>query len=420
MRPLPLPTRLLGSLGLAAACLAASPANAQEFEAGGPLHGVVLPLMPAQHGAPPGYPGVIPDLQVRDAKSNLLFTAEGLPPERQLYDGSVEHFRAYWFKYLPVKSFFDRQSLIRKWQAADLAPRQAEEYAEPIWWVPRHATERFTGRFNAPVPVVRARVENPVFTLDCGTLNPGLYAIRVVGAVSSNDIVRHRKPLVVRLTVNDGLQGEESVYRQRCKYVEEFYALAELYFHAPERRAYQATLTVEQGSQVDALIHTIDLHDALAGAERRAVKTRPTLTAPLANPPLATNDSARLARDAELWNAFVPINAQIGMTFGGGGDDAMVNRPNFGAGGLTPDEIRTRHGDWKPAPLGPVLASNQNLSADYTLADLAAARPLPDPYPFKDRGWGVYTPAAGDAIPRTGNPWPMPRATGSAPARTRS
>ncbi|NUN92302.1 MAG: hypothetical protein HUU04_00815 [Verrucomicrobiae bacterium] len=380
---------LFGLFGLGPTRVAAE----DHFEPGGPLQGVKLPRFPTQHGEKPGYPGVIPELQTRDATGNLLFTAEALPPEHQLFDGSVEHFRAYFFKYLPVKSFFDRQSLIKNWLARDLLPQQAEDYAEPVYWVPRHAAERPTGRFNRPVRVVRGRVKTTVFDLAAGHLPAGMYAVRVIGAVETKDLIRHRKPLILRLTVNDGLKGEKNTSRFRCKYVDEFYVLAEFYFHAPEARAYHLTLAVDEGTQVTPLIHNLELHDALAGATHRAIKTKTTLTSPLGKPPQPpVTDAARLQRDADLWGAIPPLNAQFGITYGMGGDDPKKNWPNIGAGGLTSEQIQAQYGEWKLAPLGPLLLQNAKLQLTYAIADLAAGKPLPDPYPFKDRGLGVYTP----------------------------
>lgn len=388
---------VLAAWGLAAGV----PAAADDYEIGGPLQGVKLPLFTTQHGEKPGYPGVIPELQVKDAKGNTTFTAEGLPPERQLYEGSVEHFRAYWFKYCPVKSFFDRQSLVKNWLAKDLAPPQVEQYAEPVYWVPRHSEPQATGKTNKPVPVVRAKAGAPVFTLDCGTLPAGMYAIRLIGAVEAKDLQRHRKPLILRLTVNDGLNGEVSTYRFRCKYVDQFYAMAEFYFHAPVKRAYKATLAVDAGSLVEPLVFNIDLHDALAGTVARPIKTRMTLNAPRpggAVTPVA-NDAARLGRDADLWESFPPLNAQVGFTYGMGGDDPKSNWPNHGANGLTPEQIVAQHGELKTAPLSRDLLLNAKLNLKYSLADLAAGKPLPDPYPFKDNGTGVFTPAAKDGEP---------------------
>jgi len=373
------------------------PARAQEYMVGGPLQGVELPLMPTQHGEKPGYPGCVPALQKPEIQGNsptMPFTSQGLPPERQLYEGSVEHFRAYWFKYVPVKSFFDRQSLIKNWRATELAPGQAEDYPEPVYWVPRHAEIRFTGLYNKPVKVVRAKIGTPLFQLDCGTLEPGMYAIRAIGAVETKNLQRHRKPLILKLLVDNGLKREQSVSRYRCKYVDEFYAVAEFYFNAPEKRAYQATLSVDTGSMLDLMLYNIDLHDALAGTSRQPIKTRVTLTPGVTPEKMAVNDDQRLAVEEALWQSLPPINAQNGWVYGGGGDDAKTNQPNLGAAGMTPQQIGEQSGNWMTAPVSPVLMVNKKLGLEFSIADLAAGKALPAPYPFPDNGTGVFTPPA--------------------------
>lgn len=386
-----------------------------EFEVGGPLQGVALPLYPTQHGEEPGYPGCIAELQKPEGKGYVPFTSEGLPPERQLYEGSVEHFRAYWFKYLPVKSTFDRQSLLKKWlakEASGVVASQVEEYAEPVYWVPRHREPRFTGKYNKPVPVVRCKPKAPVFTLDLGVLKPGMYCLRAVGAVEPKALERHRKPVYLRLTVNDGstklttggVQGGETVYRLRCPYVDEFYRVAEFYFNAPEERSYRASLTVDEGSLADLLVHTVELHDVLAGSDFRAIKTRAVFTPSTNGVAPVAYDETRRMRDEILWEAFPPLNVHTAIWQGMGGDDPVENWPNFGCAGLTGGQIEATYGRWQPTKMtaieaGPITAAttlmvNTQLNLTYSVADLKAGRSLPDPYPYKDTGCGLYTPAA--------------------------
>lgn len=386
----------------------------KEFEVGGPLQGVTLPLYPTQHGEDPGYPGCLTELQKAEAKGYVPFTSEGLPPERQLYEGSVEHFRAYWFKYLPVKSTFDRQSLLKKWlanEAPGVVAGQVEEYSEPVYWVPRHREPRFTGKFNKPVPVVRCKPKAPVFSLDLGLLKPGMYCIRAVGAVETKLLERHRKPVYLRLTINDGsaglttggIEGKDTVYRLRCPYVDEFYRVAEFYFNAPEERTYRATLTVDEGSQADLLVHTLDLHDVLAGSDFRAIKTRTGLSTSTNGVAMAAYDEARRVRDEILWEAFPPLNTHTAIWQGMGGDDPVENWPNFGCAGRSGGQIEATYGRWLPTKMVAIetgsatpvntLMVNTQLNLTYSVADLKAGRPLPDPYPYKDTGCGIYTPA---------------------------
>jgi len=106
----------------------------------------------------------------------------------QLYPGSVEHYRAYMFKYMPIRSFFDRQSMLKNWVAPDIPEAdssQVEEYASPVYHVPRHAPCINTGLKLKPVPVIRCKVESSVTELELGELDTGLYAVRVIGAVET-------------------------------------------------------------------------------------------------------------------------------------------------------------------------------------------------------------------------------------------
>lgn len=94
-------------------CAAAQDA---EYETGGPLAGAKLPLWKTQYGEPPGHPGSLPDkmataASVRDGQ--FVYTEwgpQGQAPEVELYPDAVEHYRAYMFKYMPIRSFFDKQS----------------------------------------------------------------------------------------------------------------------------------------------------------------------------------------------------------------------------------------------------------------------------------------------------------------------
>ena len=296
------------------------------FVTGGPLAGVELPLFPTQHGEPPGHPGCLPG----------KFDADGQAPELALYPGSVEHYRTYYDKYLPVRSMFDRQTLVRNWVAPDIPgarPKHVEEYTEPLYYVARHGGKgtRHTGFFNQPVKVVRCTVDDPVMRFDFGELDVGLYAVRVVAAVETKQIRPFRKPLVVAMRVNDGLDGETSSYRIRCGYVDEFYSVAELYFHTVEKRRYRAELFLDEGSQVDLLVRNVTLDDVLAPMIRRAIKSRMTLHEPGKgadwakqgrSPARPLSRETRWARDRAIWRAFPPINAQgnrqPGMAFGRG------------------------------------------------------------------------------------------------------
>ncbi|MCL4201898.1 MAG: hypothetical protein KJ000_05345 [Pirellulaceae bacterium] len=411
---------------------------AEVYEIGGPLAGVRLERFPTQRGEAPGYPGCIPELMaagevIEDMGNEYRqWGPQGQAPEWHLYDGSVEHWRGYMFKYMPIRSFFDRQSQLKNFVAADLADAngtQIERYAEPLYWVPRHDSPQPTGRHAAAVPVLRMKAGSPVLRLDLGELPPGLYAVRVIGAVETSQLRPFREPLYMRMTINDGRGGAESTYRRRLGYCDQFYSVAEFYFHSFESRRYRAGLSVAQGSTVELLVHNVSLDDVLAGTQPRALKTRTTIASAVPAARQAANTARekgqaaieplsreeRLRRDAAIWNTFPPINAQ--------GSDLQVGKSGYGSirgvrvgsAEWTGEQIVEQYGDWvAPERAGEmrkaahwdeaaVFLANPKLNLVYTVDDLRAGRTLPDPYPLKDDGAGLYFPAPDD--PASGAAW---------------
>lgn len=399
--------RLLIALVFVNVALAAEEA----YEIGGPLAGKRLPPFPTQFGEPAGHPGCLPDRATAgqaDREGSAPFTPQQQAPELLLYPGSVEHWRAYMFKYMPIRSAFDEQSQLRNFIAPEIpgaAKEQVEQYAAPLHWVPRHAPVVNTGKTTKPVPVVRCRVGSPTFALDLGELPEGMYAVRVIGAVETKSLRNFREPLYLKMTVNDGPAGQASTYRVRIGYCDEFYSVAEIYFHALTQRRYEAKLRVDAGSKVDLLVHNISLDDALAGCVREAVKTRRTLENPSqageAPAPQGLPKEHRLARDAAIWELFPPINAQACIAAGHGNIDGIAP----GTDGMSDKEIEEKFGKWEvPTPAEPgVFLVNKKLNLKYTCEDLRLQRPLPDPYPLKDDGAGLFFPDP--AKPESGRYW---------------
>lgn len=383
----------------AAESQAPAAAPAPEFETGGPLAGLKLPPSP-----------------------------RGVKPEWELSPGSVERWRAYMTKYVPVRPYFDRQTQLRHWPAPALPGaegRPVERFEAPVYQLGRDTTGPAAGERLPPVDVLRANTEGPVFKLDLGELDRGLYVVRLVGAVETAKLRPFREPLYITMKVNDGAGGAATTYRIRCGYVDDFFSIAEIYFHAPEKRRYEATLSVDRGSRVDVLVSDISLDDVLAGAVRRPVKTRRSFFTDdelaaikaegaglkkFANgrrpKPLSPED--RLDRDTAIWNALPPINAQGGFV------DMNVPLPGTSPGTdqLTAKEIDEKFGAWTEPrdaidynwgqlltwekPTQGVLLENKKLGLTYTTADLAAGKPLPDPFPVKDDGPGLFFPDKDD------------------------
>ena len=367
-----------------------------EYEVGGPLAGVKLPRFPTQHGEQPGQPGALPG----------QYDGDLLAPQVELNPGSVENYRHYWFKYTPCRSMFDRQSLLRQWIAPEIPgaqPTQVEQCAAPLYYVPRFKAVINTGLKNRPVAVVRCKVGSPVIGLDLGELERGMYAIRVIGAVPTEQLRAFREPLYLRATINDGLKGESLTYRLRLGYVDEFYSIAEIYFHAVAKRVFHAELAVDHGSKVDLLVQSLSLDDALIGHERRAIKTHTNLFAKPPVPdytgkPVAVTPQERLARDAAIWESLPPINKQGTFYLRAGDEHVMSENVFSGAAGKTAEQIEADYGKWQsPGKRGelftaPLFLQNQKLNLQYSVDDLRHNRLLPAPYPFQDDGAGLYFP----------------------------
>jgi hypothetical protein len=388
---------------------------AEPYETGGPLAGLILPV----------------------SKQNT-----GPGPEVELYPGAAEHWRGYYMKYLPMRSFFDRQSQLKFWKAPDLAAGKTENYRSPIYSQPDNGNATDTGKRLAPVPVVRCRAGDAPFQLDLGELDVGLYAVRVIGAVETAKLRRFREPLYLRMTVNDGPNGETSASRIRTSYVDEFYSVGTFYFHALAKRRFAAELAVDRGTTVELLVQGISLDDVLAGTTRRAIKTRRSLflheltaardaslllderddrkevaddkasegpaapARPAARPkpwPPLLSPEARLARDEAIWNWLPPLNTPFSNA------SAKWGTAELGVADKTLAQVEAEFGAWEPAggrethntdqfgltrdpKLQRALLVNKKLGLEYTMDDLRAHKALPDPFPYKDDGAGLFFP----------------------------
>ncbi len=377
---------------------------------------MVLPAYPTWHGEKPGYPGAIP--------------AAGLngfgPPQRQLTEGSVEHYRAYMFKYLPIRSMFDRQSQVRRWIAPQLpgaTANRASSFAAPLWIVPRFNPPTRTQYTEPAVEVLHLQRGDTIFDADLGRLPRGMYCLRVIAAVPTEQFQPYRRDLFVRCTVNDRAADQVSVYRNRIGYIDQFYSIIEFYFHAAEPRAYHAKLAIEDASQVDLLVREVSLDDALTGIEVRPIKQRSNEPATPEQLALYTNylqgiqaDSgqraARLARDQAIWDGLALLNRQWTFFLRPGSQGGLSARARPGQSGQTVEQIEQQHGKWvDPLTMKSwiekhnnddlrVFLRNNQLNLEYTAADFAAGKPLPAPFPFPDDGLGLSQPDADN--PETG------------------
>lgn len=369
-------------------------ATTGEFEIGGPLAGMKLPA-----------------------------SQRGIAPEVELYPGAVEHYRTQFMKYLPVRSFFDRQSQLKNWVVPNIPGAEGkplEQFAPPIYNINKQDSGNLTGKFQPPVAAIRCKALDPVFKLDFGELGPGLYAVRVIAAVETAKLRSWRDPMYMTLRVNDGLQNETTSYRVAIGYTDDFYSVAEIYFHAPERRHFQGELFLDKGSERELLVHNITLDDVLAGTMRRPIKTHMTLTtldqlaalkAAGVNPDFRQylvaprTPAERQARDEAIWKWLPPLNAQ-------GGTSSFGQEYERGTADKAMEQVEAQYGKWEleqadgcqgnlinylgvlsydPGASHSFLV-NKKLGLRYTIDDLWAHKPLPDPYPYKDDGSGLFFP----------------------------
>ena len=322
----------------------------------------------------------------------------------------VERFATYCGH---ATKLFDAETLVKDWRAAEMpgTPKDRIGALSP-------APAKPDAPVPPPVPVVRSSTGAPVYDLDFGRLDVGCYVVRVIAMAKPDDVDQYRKPLFMdlRVTLPDGI---EEYHRQRIPYTTDFYAVAELYFLIDTPGPCRGKLSVGAGSAVDLYIHNIEFHDVLKGLPQTAAKQRPGLfsaeerdvlrknvkpdearasVAKVVRPmdplwseaakPLTPKD--RAARDDLLWNAFPPINSQCVGWYPTAFPLGEILQPPASVKKAV-DEAGAWDGPmWNLAPL---TLTNTKLKLTYTRDDFLHHRPLPDPYPAKDDGGGVYFPA---------------------------
>ena len=279
------------------------------------------------------YPSKVPGYPGSDGTLWIDYDNRGGPrpiwghPQWLPYPGSIEHVRQNYIKYFPVKSRWDGASLIKLWRAPGVPGLgKAEAYAEPIYYNPMYGLASPTGETRAPVQVQRWRVGQPI-TLKLGALKPSYYILRVVAALETEQVRRIPKQIVMRFEVNDSPKGETRAFTRRFRCVDEFYSMSEWYFRAWDDREFTVTLSLVEGTEVELLAHTVDLHDHLTFCARRPGKEAATLhplkqraadraaatqtrrhRAP-SNIPLTPEEQARW--DAATWAAMPDMNSQF-------------------------------------------------------------------------------------------------------------
>jgi hypothetical protein len=342
------------------------------------------------------------------------------------YPGSLEHYRHRMQKYEPVINPFNAKTLVTHGLAAGLPGAVAEDFAEPIYYVPMYENPVFTGKRQAAVKVVRLKKDGGnaiVFSL--GRLPRGMYAVRLVGALpcEPGDWSGDPVPMVLTCSVNSGKEGAVETWTRRVRPVDEFYNVGAWYFHATDDREFRVEFRLEPESENDLLVHTVDLHNPLAACPEAIIKRDATIYTSEArkaaqayygqshktqtswgpnivlpsqkglwtNAPAA--GEARARRDENLWNACPPqaMNLQNSRIYGRY-DQFMPDAKAEETIGKWQMAFATERGrNWDR----PAVLENKKLGLTYTLEDYLDRKPLPGDYPYKDRGWGVRVAGKG-------------------------
>ena len=189
--------------------------------------------------------------------------------------------------------------------------------------------------------------------------------------------------------MNDQPGGGVSTYRKRVSYVDQFYSIAELYFHAPERREYKIKLSSSQDSKTYLIVRNVTLDDVFAGSVRKPLKKVSNNPLPVdfvkaykdwgsktAADPAKAN--ARRGLDDKIWNGHQGMNTHYSMLCSEATKDLLArHRP--GAPELTPDELKAKFGEWRhvvePGRLD-ILMSNDKLKLSYSMDDLRQGKPF--------------------------------------------
>ena len=379
----------MAAMGLLA--LAGLAQSQPEYEIGGPLAGIKLPPYPTYHGEPPGSPG-------NSATQYQL----------QLYPGSVENWRGYYFKYLRQRPIFDVQSQLRNWTAPDIpgcSSKTFEDYAQPVYKVKPSCGADFTGNYEPAVKVVRINPGDTLLDTSLGELPRGMYCVCAIAAVPTRDATAYCKDLFAVLEVNDLPGGGVSTYRKRVNYVDQFYSVVEIYFHAPEKREYKVKLSSSPESKTYFIVRNVTLEDMFVGFVRKPIKKKSNNPLPPAfikayklwqDEIVGDQAKAKSRRelDDKIWNGLVSMNTHHFFVYGDNPKE-LRTRLRPGTKEMTAEEIAEKFGSWKkvsnPMEMDTLMV-NDKLKLSYSVNELRVGKPLPEPYPIKDSGLGVSQP----------------------------
>ena len=370
-------------------------------------------------------------------------------PEYVSYPGSIEHFRNQNQKYIYPINPFNHRSLIKNFLAHELPGIDAklvEEFAEPVHYVFRGEPGFVrTGQKRPPVKVVRIKPGGQRLKFELAPLPVGMYVVRLIGALETKDAGFTPKDLIIDMKINDRPDGTNSHYVLRQRGTDNFYSLGEHYFHVQDGRRFDIDVGLHPDSEVDLLVHNVDVHDVLAECARKAGKREPVMLSLEAlashwkeDPTIrlsavregrwldaiknkrtlerrlrklreqfpGKSDAECLAeyrrlRDDALWNSFPPLNVNWGQHTpatkklhpkledlkerGHYHQFSMYGGSKTSAWKFTWPKFGGAGGT---TPWQITKKNEDGTTLVYTLADLVAGRPLPDD-PLRTPPWGL-------------------------------
>ncbi len=227
-----------------------------------------MALFPAQ--PQPGYPGA----NAAEGRQPNMY------PQRLPYPGSVEHWLVWNPHYIMPIPPYNYRTLLKNFPAQQMegvTDTMRGQWAEPIEFAQRAGEAVYTGGKRDPVPVVRLKPggEQLHFTLD--PLPTGMYAVRLIAAIESEHLEgwkEYPNDVIITMAINDGPEGEVRHYALRQRGTDNFYSLGEFFFHVEDARSWEVTLGLQEDSNVDLLVHNVDVHDILAETAKQAGKKR--------------------------------------------------------------------------------------------------------------------------------------------------
>jgi len=382
-------------------------------------------LYVTQHGAPLGYPGCFDDKKEQvDKETGETKLVPKYPiwghPELENYPGSVEHFRTKAIKYLPALNPFNAKTLVRNWVMGEQNGVATESFAEPIYYMPMYGNPVFTDKHREPVKVHRLKRDGSnAITLSLGKLPQSMYAVRVIAAIQvpPKDWAGDPEVLVLTASLNDGPDSKVRSWTRRHRAVDQFYAVGEWYFHAVDDREIRFELKLDAESEIDLLVHNVDLHDVLAESPAKIIKRKATVYTAESRAAAQAHyakhgkvsrawghntglprakglwngeplePEARRERDDLLWNLLPPtmVNLHSDGPYGKY-DQYELSEEQIEKIGKWEIPFQTRYRrNWDK----PRTIVNKKLNLEYTLDAYLAGKPLPKPYPYQDRGFGV-------------------------------